>query len=132
MEESMEKRRYERYEDQGDIIYTLTGLNDFSNGRMTNCSMGGCILIQIIKLLPERRSALKCRILFPFLMQKLLDVFKSQTFQKRNTALLFSTMTIKNNNFLSYFEVFISNTEKKRGFKNNGRNNCEWCSSFFV
>ncbi len=41
MVDSLEKRKHERYEEQGDIIYTILGFNNYSNAKMENCSMGG-------------------------------------------------------------------------------------------
>ncbi len=41
MEKTAEKRAFERFEDQAEIIYGVLDSGSFSNAKMFDCSMGG-------------------------------------------------------------------------------------------
>ena len=41
MEKTTEKRAFERFEDQAEIIYGVLDSGNFSNAKMFDCSMGG-------------------------------------------------------------------------------------------
>ncbi len=41
MAELTEKREFERYNDQAEIVYAVSGSTRYSNAKMHNCSMGG-------------------------------------------------------------------------------------------
>jgi len=41
MEKATEKRAFERFEDQAEIIYGVPGSGSFANAKMFDCSMGG-------------------------------------------------------------------------------------------